>query len=61
VGTLEQTGASTTGSINFFGTIRGKALKVGRYRIELTATDLAGNKSTKKNLTLRVCRSCPLR
>lgn len=61
VGTLEQTTASTTGSINFFGMFRGKPLKVGRYRIELTATDVAGNKSTKKNLTLRVCRSCPLR
>ena len=61
VGTLEQTIASRTGSISFVGLMRGKPLKVGRYRIELTATDVAGNKSKKKNLTLRVCGSCPPR
>lgn len=61
VGTLEQTVASKTGSISFVGLMRGKPLKVGRYRIELTATDVAGNKSKKKNLTLRVCGSCPPR
>lgn len=61
VGTLEQTVASKTGSIGFGGVLRGRPLKVGRYRIELTATDVAGNKSKKKNLTLRVCRSCPPR
>jgi hypothetical protein len=61
VGTLEQSIPSTTGSISFVGLMRGKPLKVGRYRIELTATDVAGNKSKKKNLTLRVCGSCPPR
>ena len=61
VGTLEQTVASTTGSISFVGLMRGKPLKVGRYRIALTATDVAGNKSTTKNLRLRVCGTCPPR
>ena len=61
VGTLEQTVPSTTGSISFVGLMRGKPLKVGRYRIALTATDVAGNKSKTKNLTLRVCGTCPPR
>ena len=61
VGTLEQTVPSKTGSISFVGLMRGRPLKVGRYRIELTATDVAGNKSKKRNLALRVCGSCPPR
>jgi hypothetical protein len=61
VGTLEQTVASRTGSISFVGLMRGKPLEVGLYRIELTATDVAGNTSKQKNLTLRVCASCPPR
>jgi len=61
VGTLEQNVASKTGSIGFGGLLRGKPLKVGRYRIELTATDVAGNKSKIKKLKLRVCGSCPPR
>ena len=61
VGTLQQTVASTTGSISFVGLMRGKPLRVGRYRIELSATDVTGNRSKKKNLALRVCGTCPPR
>jgi hypothetical protein len=56
VGTLEQTIASKTGSISFVGLMRGKPLKVGSYRIELTATDVAANKSKITTLKLRVKR-----
>jgi len=31
-----------------------KKLKAGRYRIEVRATDIAGNRSSLKRLTLRV-------
>jgi hypothetical protein len=57
VGTLRQDIYSTTGSIGFTGLMRGKPLKPGRYRIELTATDRAGNKSKTKKLKLRVVRA----
>jgi hypothetical protein len=56
VGALDQDIASNIGSIGFTGLMNGRPLRVGIYRIELTATDVAGNKSPKKRLRLRVKR-----
>jgi hypothetical protein len=44
------------GRIGFSGRIGRRALRPGRYRATLTATDLAGNRSPARRLSFRVVR-----
>jgi virginiamycin B lyase len=55
-GTLTRSSKQGKNSVKFTGRIGTKALKVGRYRLVITATDTAGNKSKAKNLSFRVVK-----
>jgi streptogramin lyase len=56
VGTLTRTSHAGQNKVKFTGRIGRKALKVGRYRLTITATDTAGNKSKAKRLSFRVVK-----
>ena len=54
VGKLIRTGKPGANSIRFSGRVGSKALKPGRYRAVITATDAAGNRSAPKSVRFRV-------
>jgi hypothetical protein len=56
VGKLTRSGAKGANTIKFSGRIGKKALKAGRYRAVLTATDAAGNRSSASRVSFRVVR-----
>jgi hypothetical protein len=55
-GRFAVTAAAGINAKKFSGRIGRRALKPGRYRATLTATDAAGNKSAPKRLNFRVVR-----
>jgi virginiamycin B lyase len=55
-GTLTRSSKQGKNSVKFSGRIGRKALKRGRYRLVVTATDTAGNKSKAKRLSFRVVK-----
>jgi hypothetical protein len=54
VGTLRRTGAKGANSIRFTGRIGKRALRPGRYRAVIAATDAAGNRSALRTARFRV-------
>ena len=54
VGTLRRTGAKGANSIRFTGRIGKRALRPGRYRAVIAATDAAGNRSARRTARFRV-------
>jgi hypothetical protein len=56
VGTLKRSGSAGANSIRFTGRIGRRALRPGRYRAVLGATDSAGNRSAPKRIALRITR-----
>jgi hypothetical protein len=55
-GTLVRTDKSGANSLKFTGRIGRRALKPGRYRVTITATDAAGNSSKPKTLSFTIVR-----
>jgi hypothetical protein len=55
-GTLTRTGKVGKNRVKFSGRIGSKALKRGKYRLTITATDPAGNKSKPKRLKFRIVK-----
>ena len=55
-GTLTRTGSAGANSVKFSGRIGHRALKPGRYRVTITATDAAGNVSRAARLSFRVVK-----
>jgi hypothetical protein len=55
-GTLTRSSKQGKNSVKFSGRIGKKALKRGSYRLVVTATDAAGNKSKAKSLSFRVVK-----
>jgi len=55
-GALRRTGVAGANRVAFSGRIGRRALRPGRYRLIVTATDAAGNRSNAKPLPLRVLR-----
>jgi hypothetical protein len=53
-GALTRTGQTGANSVRFSGRLGRKALKPGRYRARLRATDAAGNASQRRTLTFTV-------
>jgi hypothetical protein len=56
VGTLRRQLASGSRSVRFSGRLGSKALRVGRYRAVVTATDANGNSSAPVRVSFRVVR-----
>ena len=56
VGSFSQSGATGRNSKKFSGKLRSRALRAGRYRAMLRATDPAGNRSKRKSVRFRVIR-----
>jgi hypothetical protein len=56
VGTLRRSGAKGTNRIRFSGRIGKRALRAGRYRAVIRATDAAGNRSARKRARFREVR-----
>jgi hypothetical protein len=56
VGKLTRSAKRGRNTIAFSGRIGAKALKPGRYRAVITATDAAGNRSAAKNLSFRIAK-----
>ena len=54
VGTLRRTGAKGANSIRFTGRIGKRALRPGRYRAVIAATDAAGNRSALRTARFRM-------
>ncbi len=54
VGRLKRNGVKGTNRVRFSGRIGRRALRPGRYRAVITATDAAGNRSTPKRARFRV-------
>jgi hypothetical protein len=57
VGTLRRSGAKGANSIRFTGRIGRRALKPGRYRAVISATDAAGNRSSLSKTAFRIAAS----
>jgi streptogramin lyase len=55
-GTLTRTSHAGKNNVKFSGRIGKKALKVGKYRLTIIASDAAGNKSKPKSLNFRVVK-----
>jgi hypothetical protein len=55
-GTLKAPGKAGANKKRFGGRIRGKALRRGRYRAVLRATDATGHKAKAKRLSFRIVR-----
>jgi hypothetical protein len=53
-GTLTRNGRAGANSVKFSGRIERRALKPGRYRVVISATDVAGNVSKRATLSFRV-------
>jgi hypothetical protein len=56
VGTLRRSGVSGLNRTRFTGRIGRRALQPGRYRVVITATDAAGNRSARKTTSFRITR-----
>jgi hypothetical protein len=56
VGTLRRTGVGGLNRMRFTGRIGRRALRPGRYRVVIRATDAAGNRSSPKTARLRIAR-----
>lgn len=56
VGTLTRSGRAGANRIRFTGRVGKRALRAGRYRARITATDLAGNRSTARTTRFRMAR-----
>jgi hypothetical protein len=57
VGSLTRPGQAGRNRIRFGGRLRGRALRPGRYRAVLRATDAAGNRSAAARVRFRVVRA----
>ncbi len=57
VGTLRRSGAKGANSIRFTGKIGRRALRPGRYRAVISATDAAGNRSPRSRTAFRIAAS----
>lgn len=57
VGTLRRSGAKGANSIRFTGRLGRRALKPGRYRAVISATDAAGNRSSLSRTAFRIAAS----
>jgi hypothetical protein len=57
IGTLTRSGAKGANSTRFSGRLRKRALRPGRYRVRITATDTAGNRSAARTARIRVAKS----
>jgi hypothetical protein len=57
VGSFSQAGARGANTKRFRGSLRGRALRAGRYRATLRARDAAGNRSRQVGLRFRVVRA----
>jgi hypothetical protein len=57
IGTLSRTAASGANSTRFSGRLRKRALRPGRYRVRITATDTAGNRSARRTTRFRIAAS----
>jgi hypothetical protein len=55
-GTVRATGKAGANTTPFTGRFKGKALKRGRYRATIVATDVQGAKSKPKRLNLRIVK-----
>ncbi len=55
-GTLRRSGVSGLNRTRFTGRIGRRALRPGRYRVVITATDAAGNRSARKTTRFRITR-----
>jgi hypothetical protein len=53
-GTLRRATTAGAHRLSFRARLRGRPLRVGRYRLVLRATDAAGNRSTARRLTFTV-------
>jgi len=56
VGTLKRSGTGGANSIRFTGRIGKRALRPGRHRAVIRATDAAGNRGAPKRIALRITR-----
>ena len=56
IGTLRRSGVAGANRIRFSGRIGRRALRAGRYRAVIRATDAAGNRSAARTIRLRVAR-----
>jgi hypothetical protein len=56
VGTLRRSGTSGPNSVRFTGRIGTRALRPGRYRVVVVATDAAGNRSVPSWARIRIVR-----
>jgi hypothetical protein len=56
IATLTRSGASGANRIRFSGRIGRRALRPGRYRAVITATDTAGNRSARRATRFRIAR-----
>jgi hypothetical protein len=52
-GSFAATGKAGANSLVFTGRLRGRALRAGRYRLVVTATDAAGNRSAPRRVAFR--------
>jgi hypothetical protein len=57
VGTLTNSATKGANSTRFSGKLGGRALRPGRYRAVIRATDAAGNRSTPRATRFRIARS----
>jgi hypothetical protein len=57
IGTLSRTAARGANSTRFSGRLRKRALRPGRYRVRITATDTAGNRSARQTTRFRIAAS----
>jgi hypothetical protein len=55
-GTLKRRGRAGSNRVAFSGRIGSKALKPGRYRLSVVATDAAGNRSARRRVAFQVVK-----
>jgi hypothetical protein len=53
-GQLSRAGAAGANTVRFMGRLAGRRLRRGRYRLVLTATDAAGNRSASRRVRFRI-------
>ncbi|MGE4425209.1 MAG: hypothetical protein AB7G37_02010 [Solirubrobacteraceae bacterium] len=56
VGTLSRRGTAGVDTVRFTGRLKGRALRAGRYRLRIVATDAAGNRSKERRARVRIVR-----
>lgn len=54
IASLGPDGWTFSGSLRFSGRVEGRALRPGRYRARVTATDPAGNRSAPRRISFRI-------